>query len=327
MIFADKLIALRKKLGLSQEELAEQLAVSRQAVSKWEGAQSIPEIEKLVQLSRIFGVSVDYLLKDELEDQELAPSPTESTVRRVTLEQANAYLDFQRAWAPRMALGVFIAILCPIPLLLLGALSELPSPILSADGLGALGLCLTLILLVPAVALFVSYGLQASPYEFLEKEFFEPEYGVNSMVSREMAAMAENHRKSIILGVCICVLSPIPLLCGAFSNQELLMVALLCVTLAVAAVGVIFIVRASLPWGACQKLLQEGDYSPENKRRNKTMTPFIAGYWLLATALYLAWSFITNDWHFTWILWPIAGVLFPALLLGVWAVIGKKPHD
>ena len=76
MIFADKLIALRKKAGWSQEELAQQLNVSRQSVSKWEGAQSVPDLDKIVQLSRIFGVSTDYLLKDELEAQETAePEP------------------------------------------------------------------------------------------------------------------------------------------------------------------------------------------------------------------------------------------------------------
>lgn len=71
MIFADKLIALRKKEGWSQEELAQQLNVSRQSVSKWEGAQSVPDLDKIVQLSRIFGVSTDYLLKDELRSRSL----------------------------------------------------------------------------------------------------------------------------------------------------------------------------------------------------------------------------------------------------------------
>ena len=81
MIFADKLIALRKKEGWSQEELAQQLNVSRQSVSKWEGAQSVPDLDKIVQLSRIFGVSTDYLLKDELEEQEPAPSLPEQPQR------------------------------------------------------------------------------------------------------------------------------------------------------------------------------------------------------------------------------------------------------
>ena len=68
MILADKIIQLRKKNGWSQEELAEQMNVSRQAVCKWEGAQSIPDINRLIQLSKLFNVSIDYLLKDEMEE-------------------------------------------------------------------------------------------------------------------------------------------------------------------------------------------------------------------------------------------------------------------
>ena len=65
MILADKIIDLRKKSGWSQEELAAKLNVSRQAVSKWEGAQSVPDLDRVLQMSRLFGVSTDYLLKDE----------------------------------------------------------------------------------------------------------------------------------------------------------------------------------------------------------------------------------------------------------------------
>ncbi len=72
MIFADKLISLRKKSGWSQEELAEKLGVTRQSVSKWEGAQSVPDIDKILQLSRLFGVTTDYLLKDEQGEPESA---------------------------------------------------------------------------------------------------------------------------------------------------------------------------------------------------------------------------------------------------------------
>ena len=60
MILADKIIELRKKNGWSQEELAEKLGVSRQAVSKWEGAQSVPDIQRILEMSRLFGVSTDY---------------------------------------------------------------------------------------------------------------------------------------------------------------------------------------------------------------------------------------------------------------------------
>lgn len=64
MTFSEKLYTLRKSKGLSQEQLAEQLHVSRQAVSKWESATAMPETEKLLAISVFFGVSVDYLVKE-----------------------------------------------------------------------------------------------------------------------------------------------------------------------------------------------------------------------------------------------------------------------
>ena len=67
-MLSEKLDQLRKKSGLSQEQLAEQLNVSRQAISKWESGSAFPESEKLITISNYFGVSVDYLLKDEVED-------------------------------------------------------------------------------------------------------------------------------------------------------------------------------------------------------------------------------------------------------------------
>lgn len=84
MIFADKMIRLRKKNGWSQEELAEKMDTSRQAVSKWEGAQSIPDISKILQLAQLFGVTTDYLLKDEIEDEELTDGDADAS-RKVSM--------------------------------------------------------------------------------------------------------------------------------------------------------------------------------------------------------------------------------------------------
>ena len=64
MILADKIMNERKRNGWSQEELAEKLGVSRQSVSKWESAQSVPDLNRILQLADIFGVTTDYLLKE-----------------------------------------------------------------------------------------------------------------------------------------------------------------------------------------------------------------------------------------------------------------------
>lgn len=69
MNLAEKLIIQRKKAGMSQEQLADRLGITRQSVSKWEAGSSIPEISKLVAMSEIFRVSLDYLLKDYLDEE------------------------------------------------------------------------------------------------------------------------------------------------------------------------------------------------------------------------------------------------------------------
>ena len=102
MIFADKLIELRKKNGWSQEELAEKVNVTRQSVSKWESAQSIPDLDKILMLAQIFGVTTDYLLKDEMEEIQPVSAndgvtagyrdePAEP-VRKVSMKEANEFL-------------------------------------------------------------------------------------------------------------------------------------------------------------------------------------------------------------------------------------------
>lgn len=67
MIFSEKLQHIRKSRGITQEELAEKLSVSRQAVAKWESGQSYPDISNLITISEIFRVTVDYLVKDQDE--------------------------------------------------------------------------------------------------------------------------------------------------------------------------------------------------------------------------------------------------------------------
>lgn len=72
MTLHEKIYELRKKNGLSQEALAESLGVSRQSVSKWETGEATPEVSKLLSLSKLFGVTTDYLLNDEMEEENVS---------------------------------------------------------------------------------------------------------------------------------------------------------------------------------------------------------------------------------------------------------------
>ena len=227
MIFADKLMDLRKKNGWSQEELAAQLGVSRQAVSKWEGAQSVPDLSKVIAMADLFGVSTDYLLKDELGTDSLAPAREapetgEAGVRWVSMEEANDYLAAAREASGRIALGVLLCILSPIPMILLSLLGDQNRIALSADQGGIAGLILLILLAAGAVFLFVTSGLRLSRYEYLEKEAIDTEYGVTGMVRERKSSFERAFTTGLTVGIILCVLSVIPVLVGIFSQDDLL---------------------------------------------------------------------------------------------------------
>lgn len=313
MILADKITQLRKKNGWSQEELADQMQVSRQAVSKWESAQAVPDLEKLLRLGRIFGVTTDYLLKDELE-QEIFTDGDAVPARRVSLSQANEYLTLRERASGRIAAATLLCIVSPIPLMLLAAASEVPAYGISEGFASAAGLIALLLLVAAAVVLYLRCDFQNAPYAFLDKEPFDTEYGVEGMVRQRQEAYKSAYARGNIVGTCLCVLSPIPLFLAMVWDRDFLSVLLLCLTLLLAAIGVVCFVVVGVRWASMQKLLRQGDFDPAQQRERRVKQTVATAYWLTATAVYLLWSFLTNDWQITWVVWPVAGVLYPVAL-------------
>ena len=318
MILADKIVTLRKRAGWSQEELAAQLGVSRQSVSKWEGAQSVPDMQKVVQMSRLFGVTTDYLLKEELGEPEPAPAESDAPLRRVTMEQAADYLAQRQAAAPKLALATLLCVLSPVALLLLAALSDRPGAALSENAAAGIGLCVLLVLVAAAVAVFITCAAQVKAYAFLETEPFETAYGVTGMVRERRAAAAPEHTRGKVAGTVLCILSAVPLFIAVCLNgPDLLYVAAVCLLLVLAGVGSALFVYGGVYQAAMDRLLEEGDYVRPRKRQNGVVGAISSIYWLTVTAAYLLWTF--GPWwdaqpQDTWIHWAVAGVLYGAVM-------------
>lgn len=318
MILADKIVTLRKRAGWSQEELAAQLGVSRQSVSKWEGAQSVPDMQKVVQMSRLFGVTTDYLLKEELDEPEPAPAESDAPLRCVTMEQAADYLSLRRAAAPKLAAATLLCVLSPVALLLLAALSDRPGAALSENAAAGIGLCVLLVLVAAAVAVFITCAAQVKAYAFLETEPFETAYGVTGMVRERRAAAAPEHTRGKVAGTVLCILSAVPLFIAVCLNgPDLLYVAAVCLLLVLAGVGSALFVYGGVYQAAMDRLLEEGDYVRPRKRQNGVVGAISSIYWLTVTAAYLLWTF--GPWwdaqpQDTWILWAVAGVLYGAVM-------------
>ena len=329
MILADKIIELRKKEGWSQEELAEKLSVTRQSVSKWEGAQSIPDLDKVVQMSRLFGVTTDYLLKDELEESQPAECDAAPVLRRVTMAQASDYLALRRAAAPKMALATMLCVFSPIALIGLAAVSELSVSIfpIREDAAAGIGLCVLLVLVAVAVVLFMDCGNKAKEYDFLEKEPFETEYGVAGMVKERQKAFKPAYDRMNLTGTVLCILSVLPLFAAAISGWDFLAVMAVCVLLAFVGIGTYFFVYGGTVNGAMEKLLEEGDYTRYEKSRKNITGPVSVIYWLVVTAIFVLYTFGPNgngQPKYSWIIWAVAGVLYAAVLAVIRLIRQRK---
>ena len=143
--------------------------------------------------------------------------------------------------------------------------------------------------------------------EVEKRAFYEPVF------AREMA-----------IGVVLCILSVIPIvIAGTMNAADYICAFCVGFLLLIIAVGVNRIIRVSMIKGSYDILLQEGEFSRKENRLKKKADVFTNAYWCLATAIYLGWSFWSERWDFTWILWVVAGVLYAALL-GIVKVFVKK---
>ncbi len=323
MILADKIMNLRKQQGMSQEELAHQLGISRQSVSKWESGASIPDLDKILKLSDLFGVSTDYLLKDEIEEISYSETSTSldenfdsEIVKNVTIEEANAFMDLYERVSKKIALGVTLCVLSPIFIILAGGLCEFGGMVNtpSEDLLCGIGVAILLSIIAVAVSFFIRYGMQLDKYEYMEKEKLSLQYGVQGIVEKKKEEYEETFRDTMVRSTLMCIFGIIPLIVGGALNlgdfMLVVLVDLLLILVAIASYG---FVKAGMIHSSYQMLLQQGDYDVKTKRGNKKAEAWSGAYWCLVTAIFLGVSFVTKAWDMTWIIWAVAGVLYAGL--------------
>lgn len=310
MILADKIIYLRKKCGWSQEELAEKMNVSRQSISKWEGAQSVPDLDKILKLCQVFGVSTDYLLKDEMEVEEVKEDVYEPlNVKHVTAEFANEFMDQKKGSAKKVGIGVALCIMSPIVLILMGVYGELgyvSENIAAAIGLGGM-----LLMIIVAVVIFVFNGSIMEEYAWLQQQPFTLDYGVSGIVESRMKKQKSAYTVAIASGVGLCILgAAVLVVVGALALGGLAEVYAVVALLIMVALAVFLFIRFGNERDAYLQLLQKGDYNMEHKKNSGKMELISGIYWCTVTAIYLGISFVTMKWGSTWIIWPVAGVFF-----------------
>lgn len=154
-MLSEKILTLRKNAKLSQEQLAEKLGVSRQAISKWELGTSLPEIDKLILMSEFFNVSIDYLVKEQIEDEQHQDfNQTVTEAEKKTTEHSKSKV-----------IGLAICVIGVICLVIWGTISVLfptrteqisTSSMIQVDGNGIFLILCTLLIVIGAMIFLIS---------------------------------------------------------------------------------------------------------------------------------------------------------------------------
>ena len=110
MNLGEKINQLRKGQGMTQEELASKLTVSRQAISKWELGESVPDTENIMQLSKLFGVSTDYLLNDEYSSDIDIPA-VKVTAKKIKTQYSKLIKTYHLLLIVLFAISTFLCVI------------------------------------------------------------------------------------------------------------------------------------------------------------------------------------------------------------------------
>lgn len=281
-------------------------------------------------LSEAFGVSTDYLLRDDIEETQKAEAFVEETVEKaaggeiiykISLDEAKEYIKDRRFAAKRIGAGVVLCILSPVILIYLASMEEYGKIGISEDVAGGLGIAALILLVIPAVALFITTGMKMEKYRYIDTEIIELEYGVTGIIKEKKQEDSERYTLGIVIGVSLCIISILPLVVmGAFGFPDYLLVTGIVLLFLIVAAAVYLLIQVCMARETYDRLLQEGEFTVRVKKTKREPEKWATIYWPLVTAVYLGYSLYTFDWGRSWIIWPVAGV-FSAVLK---AVFGER---
>jgi len=323
MILADKIIKLRKQSAWSQEELAEKMNISRQSVSKWESANSIPDLNRIIILAEIFDVTTDFLLKDEYETFESKNESKESSITQISMEQALKYVEQKMEVATLVTKGVILSLCSVIPLFFFLAMAETNKVNMTDDmaaGFGVLGI---LIMVSVAVSFFIKTNQYENEIAVIDHDLFELAYGVHSVFQEKLEKFRPRYNLRLSIAIFLFIISFVPLMFSAmfFKGSDITLMMLILLMLLIAT-GIYILSPVATRFEAYNSILKD-NVKTEKGKREKRAEKLAAFYWPLLTAIFLGWSLWTMNWSVTWIIWPVGAVLFAALV-GLMELLDKE---
>ena len=227
------------------------------------------------------------------------------------------FLSARKRSSILIALGVMLCIFSPITLLILISLTRLDILILSINFSTGIGVTILILLVAVAVACFIGGDHWLKVNENFEYEECNLSEETRQQVFKARKNYEEQHFILKIFGITCCILSAIPLMTaslfiGTFSNSQLddLMTGLAAVTLCLIGVGVFFLVKTNIVRDSFNIILQVDDYTTEKKANKKLIEKYATIYWLSISFIYLTYSFFSTNWSQSWLIWPLAGIMY-----------------
>lgn len=233
------------------------------------------------------------------------------TSRYVDREEAEAFIEMSRRTSIWVSFGVMLCILSPCALIYIGTLQDYSKNGISDGMIVLFGLIPLLLLVAIAVVMFCWNGMKMEKYEYMKKENFQMDAAFKEVLKQRQEQEKPKATLKLIIGILLCIFSVMPLLVvGAMFDDDLYAVYALIFLLVMVSVSIWFFIAGGSTVNSLKILLQEEEFSKEGKKSQKLMDVIGGIYWPVATVIYLGWSFWTMDWGFTWIVWPIAGILY-----------------
>lgn len=262
--------------------------------------------------------NLDELAKDLGIDQVIRQNPIPEG-RTLPLEEVKKYLSDHAKHAFMTALGVLLCITSVCGPILFAALAEAKKE----DYFDTLGGCSMFLLIACAVGLFIYSGVMIGRWNYLKTERYVTDFATADYLHQAHEAYKPIYALQLTIGVILCILSFIPpILLDHTSSyvSEFLSECSAAMFFILVGIGVFLIVMGSMRLGSIKKLLHlneqhtvGGNYTPsqqnEPRYTNKTIQSIMSVFWPTVTCLYLIWSFLTFDWHISWVIWPIAGII------------------
>lgn len=272
--FGEFLYTLRKEKGMTQAELADRLDITNKAVSKWETGESFPETAQLVPIARIFGVSVDELLKGERD------------INNPYVEKSEEFKakPFSTKEATRIAVGVGLILIGVLLMIVIDSLTR-----------GGFGVPLLFVFVSVAVVLFVNVGLR---------------HKVDTVdISDEKKREGYSIVRTLSIGIMLAVLSPGLLILLNTLNQSHMVI--LSSFFVLVAIAVMIMIIYATGWGNFareHKIPIDDDNNLPKKARNIS-DALCGSIMLIATAIFLILGLVYGKWHPSWVVFPIGGIL------------------